>query len=192
VDQEETIYRIKSILGTNSNQSSCCLESKLIKAAVLVPLISRKNSLNLLFTIRAKTLRRHAGEICFPGGKFDIDDDSLVTTALREAKEEIGLDSHHINLLGIASQYVSASGFIITPVVGNILEPLNLKLSESEISEVFELEIENFLDPSRFSFTIKTDRHRVRKSYQIQIGNRLIHGITAGIIYDIFSRLELS
>jgi 8-oxo-dGTP pyrophosphatase MutT (NUDIX family) len=190
VEKEGTISRLKSILEPCSSLKTIKYPSDLIPAGVLVTLVSRKDTLNLLFTQRAQTLKRHPGEICFPGGKFDKDDENILATALREAQEEIGLNPDQVTVLGIASEYISASGFIITPVVGHVLEPFCVKPCESEISEVFEVELEYFLDISRFSYIIKTDRQKVRKSYRIEVGNKLIHGITAGIIYDISQRFQ--
>ena len=192
MNQESFILRIQAILETSDSVELAGVPPHLIPAGVLIAIVRHPTELSILFTQRSKLLRRHAGEICFPGGKVDRDDRSVVETALREAREEVGLPSDRVRVLGISTPYISASGFFVVPVVGIVKPSFTPRISRAEVEEVFEVNLENFLDTDRFSYKMKTDRKKIRKSYQIQVKDRLIHGITAGILYQLSQRLSYS
>lgn len=88
------------------------------RAAVLVPIIERAHGLELLFTKRPETLRAHPGQVSFPGGRAEPDDPSHIATALREANEELGLLPHSLEIIGQLDDFVTGTGFTVTPVVG--------------------------------------------------------------------------
>ena len=95
----------------------------LVPAAVLVPVVDRSDTLTVLFTRRTDDLPEHAGQICFPGGRIEPDDTSPEDAALRETEEEIGLPRRHVEVLGRLDDYMTGSGFSITPVVGVVAPP---------------------------------------------------------------------
>jgi 8-oxo-dGTP pyrophosphatase MutT (NUDIX family) len=117
-----------------------------IAAAVLVPVVARDTGATVLLTQRTMHLRDHAGQVSFPGGRSEANDASPEATALREADEEVGLDAGQIEILGRLPEYRTGTGFVITPVVGLVTPPLNLKLDDFEVAEVFEPPLEFLLD----------------------------------------------
>ena len=102
----------------------------LLPAAVLIPIVVRASGLTVLLTQRTNHLRDHAGQVSFPGGRCEPDDASPAATALREAEEEVGLDPRQVEILGTLNRYQTGTGFTITPVVGLVMPPLDLKLDD--------------------------------------------------------------
>jgi 8-oxo-dGTP pyrophosphatase MutT (NUDIX family) len=158
-------------------------------AAVLVPLFARDDELHAVFTRRREDMRRHAGEISFPGGRHDPTDPDLLATALRESQEEIGLDPATVTPLG-ALQPTStiATGYAIHPYVGLIGATVQWTLSPREVAEVIELP----LSTVRAGYA---RRRLVRRGLPIRtdtyvIGKHLIWGATARILSDLFDRFD--
>jgi len=119
-------------------------------AAVLVPLVWHEDGPTVLLTRRTESLSTHAGQVSFPGGKVDEQDDSTTAAALREAQEEIGLAPERVSVLGSLPQYVTISNFVVTPVVGIVQLPLQLKPEPGEVAEVFEVPLALALDGRRY------------------------------------------
>ncbi|MGY9002834.1 MAG: NUDIX hydrolase, partial [Rhodospirillales bacterium] len=111
----------------------------LIPAAVLIPVVNREDELKVLFTRRAANLAQHAGQISFPGGHIEESDNEPIDAALRETEEEVGLPRHHIDVIGQLENYISRTGFEITPIVGVIEPPFTVVPQPSEVAEVFEV-----------------------------------------------------
>ena len=116
-------------------------QSQLCNAAVLVPLVERDTGLTVLLTRRSDSLKRHSGQVAFPGGKADPGE-APVDTALRETWEEIGLDGAFIRPLGVADTYETGTGFAITPVVALVRPGFTLLRHEVEVAEIFETPFE--------------------------------------------------
>ena len=110
-----------------------------MQAAVLVPLFFKQGIPYLLLTKRAAHLRRHPGEIAFPGGRRDPHDTSPAATALREAQEEIGLPPEHVVVLGLLETFETNTGFQVTPVVGLIPYPVAFRLDRRETERLIEV-----------------------------------------------------
>jgi 8-oxo-dGTP pyrophosphatase MutT (NUDIX family) len=126
-------------------------------AAVLVPLVERPQGLQVLLTRRTDHLRDHAGQVSFPGGRSEPEDDGPAGTALREAEEEIGLDPRQVQLIGEMPVYTTVTSFVVTPVVALIRPPFELRLDSFEVAEAFEVPLAFLMDPAnhhrhRFSF----------------------------------------
>ena len=120
-------------------------------AAVLIPLIDRPIGVNLLLTLRSEALLKHSGQVAFPGGRVDESDTGVVEAALRETREEIGVEPEAIEILGEIPQYRTGTGYLITPVVGLVdpaLDLSSLRLEPAEVAEVFEVPLA-LLDGSR-------------------------------------------
>lgn len=115
-------------------------------AAVLIPLVMR-DELMLLLTERGVNLSTHSGQIAFPGGRTDDSDTDAVHTALREADEEIGLPSGHVEVLGTLPTYVTGSAFIITPVVALVRPGFQLQPNPAEVADVFEVPLRFLMSP---------------------------------------------
>lgn len=124
------------------------LKVKLPEAAVLIPLIDRPEP-GLLFTRRASHLSTHSGQVAFPGGKREDQDDHLLATALRESEEEIGLQAHHVEVIGQLSDVLSLHGLKVTPFVGIIPPGLPLAPDQGELDAIFEVPLAHFLDDHR-------------------------------------------
>lgn len=157
----------------------------LTPAAVLVPLVQRETGLTVLLTQRTAHLRDHPGQISFPGGRCEESDVSAIETALREAQEEVGLDPRQVELLGLLPEYRTGTGFSITPVVGLVRPPLNLKLDDFEVAEAFETPLSFLLDPANHQ------RHKIeyqgtqREYYAMPWEGYYIWGATAGMLVSL-------
>jgi len=117
-------------------------------AAVLVPLVAREAGVGVLLTQRTSHLHDHAGQISFPGGRVDAGDRDPVHTALRETEEEIGLPQAAVEVIGALPQYVTATGYAVTPVIGLIERPFAPVLDRFEVAEVFEVPLAFLMDPA--------------------------------------------
>ena len=123
------------------------------RAAVLVPLVAREAGLTVLLTQRADHLNDHAGQISFPGGRREPFDRDATATALREAKEEIGLSGERVEVLGALPDYLTGTGFCVTPVVGLVHPPFTMQADTREVAEIFEVPL---------AFLMNTANHQVR------------------------------
>jgi 8-oxo-dGTP pyrophosphatase MutT (NUDIX family) len=159
-------------------------------AAVLILLIEREEGLSVLLTQRADQMRRHAGQIAFPGGRCE-GAETPWATALREAHEEVGLDPAQVRPAGVSTPYRTLTGYHITPVVGFAAPPLNLTLNPPEVAEAFEVPFAFLMDPANHE-----RRHRdqppgpPRWHYAITWEDRVIWGATAGMLRALYERLE--
>jgi 8-oxo-dGTP pyrophosphatase MutT (NUDIX family) len=157
-------------------------------AAVLVPLYVERSELHAVFTKRRDDLRRHPGEISFPGGRYDEGEPDLRATALREAEEEIGLPPDAVEIVGALQPTPTiATGYAVYPFVGLIDAGRTWKLSTREVAEVIELSLRDLVDGygrrrlARRSLPIRTDTYLV--------GGHLIWGATARILADLLDRI---
>ena len=159
-----------------------------INAAVLVPLYVHRGRLHAVFTKRQDDLRRHPGEISFPGGRYDEGEPDLRATALREANEEIGLPGDAVEIVGALQPTPTiATGYAVYPFVGLIAPGRTWTPSANEVAEVLELPLDALLAGYgrrrlvRRGVPIRTDTYVV--------GDHLIWGATARILADLFDRI---
>ncbi|MGB3725141.1 MAG: CoA pyrophosphatase [Glaciecola sp.] len=155
-------------------------------AAVLICLYVHNNQLHVLFTERAQHLKHHPGQISFPGGKAEPSDVDLVDTAYREAKEEIGLQTNALKLLGKLGTYRTISGFAVTPIIAIYNKVLDLHkdlvLDHNEVASVFHVPLA-FLMNEQHYFTEHIHRaDGVFPVHFIPYNERLIWGATAGML----------
>ncbi|MGI9391288.1 MAG: NUDIX hydrolase, partial [Boseongicola sp.] len=118
---------------------------KLRQASVLVPIVESDSGAQLILTMRAPSLKHHPGQIAFPGGKADEDDNGPVETALREAEEEIGLLGTNVNALGCLPAHETVTGFVVTPVLGLISHEIQPRVEDGEVAEVFSVPLGHVL-----------------------------------------------
>ena len=157
-------------------------------AAVLVGIVARP-VLTLLLTQRTHTLPTHAGQIAFPGGKVEPDDDGPVATALRESVEEIGLDASFVEPLGFLDGYRTGTGFTVAPVVALIRPGFTLKPDPGEVAEAFEVPLTFLMDEANHQKHARAWQGRERHYYAMPYGERYIWGATAGMIKNLHQRL---
>ena len=157
---------------------------------MLVPLVRREGGLTVLFTRRTAHLNEHAGQISFPGGRCEPGDAYAAETALREAAEEIGLAAERVEVLGELHKYVTVTGYRVTPVVGLVTPPLELRLDDFEVAEVFEVPLEFLLDPANHLRNRIVHAGRERHYYAIPYRQYYIWGATAGMLMNLDSFLK--
>jgi len=160
-------------------------------AAVLCGLLERADGLHVLLTKRAAHLNQHAGQIAFPGGKIDQNDPSPLAAALREANEEVGLDPNQVEIIGTLDQYLTSTGFRVTPFVGTIAPSWRPFLDREEVEEVFETPLDFLMDPAN-RVRHHHDRWGTRRYYYaMPWSDYYIWGATAGILKGLSDRLAV-
>ncbi|MGD9805133.1 MAG: CoA pyrophosphatase [Hyphomicrobiaceae bacterium] len=157
-------------------------------AAVLFGIVAREE-LTVLLTQRTHTLRTHAGQIAFPGGKVEPEDGGPVDAALRESVEEIGLDPKFVEPLGFLDGYRTGTGFTIAPVVAIIRPGFELKPDPSEVDAVFEVPLAFLMNEENHRKHSRDWKGRQRYYYAMPYGERYIWGATAGMIKNMQQRL---
>lgn len=165
----------------------------LTPASVLVPLVDRPGGLTVLLTQRTAHLSSHAGQVSFPGGRAEPEDGSPVGTALRETEEEIGLDRRHVEIVGALPEHVTASAFVVTPVVGIVTPPFELLAESNEVAEIFEVPLAflmNGVHHQRMSFALPQGEGR-RSFYAMPYERFFIWGATAGMLRNLFHLLRV-
>jgi 8-oxo-dGTP pyrophosphatase MutT (NUDIX family) len=158
-----------------------------VPAAVLVPLVER-DELTVLLTQRATQLRNHAGQISFPGGRIDAADGSEQAAALREAREEIGLDERFVEVVGYLPDHLVITGFRVTPVVAFVQPGFELLLASEEVEDTFEVPVSYLFDPAHH--VVQRRRSGVTGEWMdfrdIPFGERNIWGATAGMLLTLY------
>jgi 8-oxo-dGTP pyrophosphatase MutT (NUDIX family) len=166
-------------------QVRAALPARRVPAAVLVPLVERASGLTVLLTQRAETLKDHAGQISFPGGRIEPDDPDAWAAALREAYEEIGLLPELVEFAGYLPDHYVITGFRVTPAVGFVNPEYELRIAAAEVHDVFEVPLDFILDAANH----KSRRRRLAgldiDVHDIPYGNRNIWGATAGMLMTL-------
>lgn len=160
-------------------------QDNLTPAAVLVPLVDRPSGLTVLLTQRTAHLNDHAGQISFPGGRVEPDDPSHQAAALREAEEEVGLPPSHVEVIGTLDYYIVRSGYRVTPVVGFVNLPFEVKPDPFEVAEVFEVPLSFVINTDNHVMESRTDQGVERTFYVLPYENRYIWGATAGMLVNL-------
>ena len=158
-------------------------------AAVLVAVVDRPAP-GLILTQRTESLRRHAGQIAFPGGRIDPGDTDAADAALREAEEEIALPRAAVTVVGQADIYLTVTGFEVTPVVAVIPPDLDYHPNEAEVADVFEVPLAFVLDPANHLQATAEWQGQTRHFYEIHWDNRRIWGATAAMLINLSRRLR--
>ncbi len=156
-----------------------------VAAAVLFPIVLRPAAPTVLLTRRTDHLKDHPGQISFPGGRVEPDDVSPAHTALREAEEEIGLAPAQVEVAGYLPEYLTSTGFRVTPVVAVVTPPFSLRLDPFEVAEAFEVPLDFLLDPANHRRHALHYRGRLRHFHAMPWGEYFIWGATAGMIVSL-------
>ena len=160
-------------------------------AAVLVPLVEREHGWTVLLTQRAATLKDHAGQISFPGGRIEPQDESPWQAALREAHEEIGLSESFVEFAGYLPDHRVVTGFRVTPVVGFVNPLFELRIATAEVHDVFEVPLDFILDSANHKSRMMQLDDMTIEVCDIPYGDRIIWGATAGMLLT-FRRMLLA
>lgn len=195
LSQETDLDRLRSVLNPLPVRDADISEEdigdeELTPASVLFPIVLRESGPSVLFTQRTAHLKDHPGQISFPGGRVEPDDLSPAHTALREAAEEIGLASAHVEILGYLPEYRTVTGFRITPVVATVTPPFDLTPEPDEVAEVFEVPLAFLMDPANHQQHSLHYRGALRRYWAMPYQNYFIWGATAGIILLLFRALS--
>jgi len=180
-DPEGVRARIQEVLGGRARL--VVDPGDLIPAAVLIPLVVRGGELFIVFAKRTEAVAHHKGQFSFPGGIVETDDGSRPETALREAREEIGLDPAAVEILGeLDDTETRATPFVITPVVGLVREPGPYRVDGREIERVLEVPLRALLDPSRVREELWERGGQLQTIYFYDYEGDVIWGATARIL----------
>ena len=160
------------------------------QSAVLILLLEIDQALHVVLTKRALHLRHHPGQISFPGGKVEPDDNSCIDTALREAKEEIGIDAEHIQIIGQLDDYQTITGFNIRPVVGLLKQAVKYQPDSNEVAEILHVPLQHFIEKEQH-VTLMIERSALRYPvHYMPYKGHNIWGATAAILNDLCLHLN--
>ncbi len=162
------------------------------RAAVLVPLIPTADGLSFLLTQRTEHVETHKGQISFPGGVQDHPDETPVQTALRETHEELGIDPHHIEILGTLNEKPVPSKFIICPIVGYLQSLPPLSIHDAEVADIFTAPLSFFADDANARTEHREFHGRQFTVWHYQFQKYHVWGATAGIIRDLIDLIHPS
>jgi 8-oxo-dGTP pyrophosphatase MutT (NUDIX family) len=162
---------------------------KLRDAGVLIALLDDPDGLRLVLTKRNSALKHHPGQIAFPGGKVDPGDDGPVGAALRESREEIGLDPANVKILGALAPHETVTSFNVTPVVGRVLRPFTPVPEAGEVDEVFTVPFAHVTDPANYQIQSRLWRGSKRSYFVVPYGPYYIWGATARILRALADRM---
>ncbi|MGC1464723.1 MAG: CoA pyrophosphatase [Pseudolabrys sp.] len=157
-------------------------------AAVLVPVIDHAEP-TVLLTQRAQHLPDHPGQISFPGGKIETDDENPLASALREADEEVGLDRGHVDPIGYLDVYMTTLGYRIVPVIARVKPGFTLTLNPREVDNSFEVPLSFLMEQRNFKRHSRDWQGMTRHYYAVPYGERYIWGVTAGILRNLYERI---
>ncbi len=160
----------------------------MVPAAVLIAITDRPEP-GAILTVRREDMRTHAGQVAFPGGRLDPGEDS-VQAALREAREEVGLDPSQVQVIAALDQYRTVTGFAVTPVLAVIPPDLSLTPQDSEVSDWFEAPFSHLLDPAKQQMESAVFRGCERHYYTIEWNGRRIWGASAAMLVNLSRRLR--
>ncbi|HKX37837.1 MAG TPA: CoA pyrophosphatase [Burkholderiales bacterium] len=186
---KERLKQTPPAFSVYGDDDSGRLAAAIIAAAVLVPIVDRSSGLSVIFTQRTSHLKAHSGQVSFPGGRAEPSDATPEFTALREAHEEIGLPMERVEVLARLPEYLTRTGFRVTPVVGLITPPFDLVPDPREVEEVFEVPLAYLLDPSNHARETRELQGRTVGYYVVRYESRTIWGATAGMLMSLYRHL---
>jgi 8-oxo-dGTP pyrophosphatase MutT (NUDIX family) len=160
-------------------------------ASVLIPIVLREQGLTLMFTQRSEHLTDHGGQISFPGGRWEESDGSSIETALRETEEEVGLARRHVEVLGALPDYLTGTGYRVTPVVALVQPPFEIHADPKEVAEVFEVPLAYLMDGANHQLRAAEFPNGVHRTFYAMPYERFfIWGATAGMLRNLFHFLR--
>lgn len=181
------------IAAWNKEKRAFHRQTPYIPAATLMPLVQTPQGIHMLLTRRASHLKKHSGQISFPGGRVDASDASVIDTALRETMEEIGIPAHKIDVLGILPEFFTGTGFLMQPVVGFVQSDYVLTINAQEVDEVFAVPLVFLLNPNNhYLHEVPIGVGTLRQYFSMPWKNYFIWGATAAVIRNFYCLLRNS
>lgn len=173
------------ILGASHDETPDGLH---LPSAVLIAITDRPEP-GLILTQRSELLRKHPGQVAFPGGRVDPEDTDAIATALREAEEEIGLPRELVDVIGTTDPFTTHTGYSIIPVVAVIPPDVDFVPEPREVDAIFEIPLAYALDPNRRTLLFTEFEGKMRDYHEILWKDRRIWGVTAGMLVNLSYRL---
>ncbi|MGI9281810.1 MAG: CoA pyrophosphatase [Endozoicomonas sp.] len=165
------------------------IDTSLPEAAVLVPLVTNNQgqATDVILTRRATHLHKHSGEVAFPGGKREDQDQNLIHTALRESEEEIDLNPASVQILGTMGPVISRFGIKVIPIIGSVPEGLSLNANVEELDRIFTVPLDFFIDQNNLQFDHWSMNEKSYSMPSYQFGEYLIWGLTAIMLVEFLN-----
>ncbi len=168
------------------------LRGKPKPASVLIPFLQVDGDWNILFTRRTDTLVEHSGQVAFPGGRAEPEDHTLEETALREAREEIGLDPGSVRILGRMDSFVTITNYVLTPIVGRIPWPFPITLEKEEVYRVFTIPLSWLANPANREYRprpLPAPFPNIQVIYFHPYDGEILWGVSAQIMVNLLGIL---
>jgi len=176
---EASLARLRAVVG---DRPAIAIDApQYRRACVLIPLVQTTVGWSVLFSRRSANLAAHSGQIAFPGGAVE-EGETLEAAAVREAEEEVGIPSEHVELIGRLDDLITNSGFLVAPFVGIIHQRIDYVLQEAEVDEVFEVPVDALLQPSQPEVRYVAFRSRQYPAYFYRYEQYEIWGLTGRIL----------
>jgi len=185
--EKDLASHIKKVLSEHKPRSFEFDTKKSVPAAVLIPIYFKDDQAYLLFTKRSNFVEHHKGQVSFPGGRKDKEDENLEITALRETEEEVGICRSDIRLAGRTDRFLTNTYFMVTPFTGFFDYPYNFTVSEAEIERLIEVPLIHLLEDKHFEVKpFKKDGHTWMVHYY-RYGTDVIWGVTGFLLSNFLS-----
>jgi 8-oxo-dGTP pyrophosphatase MutT (NUDIX family) len=192
-DLSEIVQKVSAYSGSHSKLRIVdYLSESHINSAVLIPIVIHKGQIGLLFTLRSNSLDRHSGQVSFPGGVIEKGDRSIIETALREAKEEVGLLRKNVQIIGQLETFNTSAGIVVFPVIGVIKSLDKLARNEIEVDRIFCIPLKWLCDPAHSKIKdFSGSDGNIRKVWFFDVyDGELLWGITAKITKDFIDLIK--
>jgi 8-oxo-dGTP pyrophosphatase MutT (NUDIX family) len=158
---------------------------QLKKAAILVPIILENDNYYLIVTKRAHHLQHHAGQLCFPGGRIEKQDNTPIAAALRESKEEIDLDPTCVEILSEQPAIATVTNYLVTPVIGLIQGTVKFKLDTNEVSDIFRIPLSYITNINHYELLQRVQHKEALTFLRLRYAEQEVIGLTARIMRRI-------